>query len=98
MANEKKNDKRVAVKLTPYEWSVLLDNLKDDLRVVNKDQTWNIILLEELTEQLHGERIYYIHRDNPNPKYRPAPPPEEKKQEANGQMEPKKSWFKRLFS
>jgi len=63
---------KVSVQMTPYEWNRLLDVLCDGLAICNRDQRTAITLYEEIATQLNsGTPVKIIHRQNPDPAYRP---------------------------
>lgn len=63
---------KVSVQMTPYEWNRLLDVLCDGLSICNRNQRTAITLYEEIATQLNsGKPVKVIHRQNPDPAYRP---------------------------
>lgn len=63
---------QVSVVMTSYEWSSLLHEIYNNLNVWNRDHTQKVRLYEIIATQLNdGHPVKLIHRDNPDPKYRP---------------------------
>lgn len=65
------NDKRIPVSLTPYEWAKLLSEMRYTLQITNRDNSSVIDLYEKIATQLGDKQVHVIHRDNPNPEFRP---------------------------
>ena len=87
-------DSKVTIDMTPYAWSRLLDILYDELRVCNRHHGVTIELYEIISTQLNdGHPIKIIHRDHPDPKYRPNV------EHTVGSTTPSKKlpWWKRIF-
>lgn len=65
----------IPVYLTAYDWGLLMENLKHDLRICNVNQRHTVVLLENIGTQLNdGKPLIVIHEDNPNPERRPKKP------------------------
>ncbi len=89
-----KSSAEVAVKMTTYEWTVLLSVLDRGLSIVNRDNSNMVILFEKIASILAGHPVHMVHRDNPDPEYRPEEPVCEPTVSPTA---PKKSWFRNLF-
>ncbi len=85
----------IAITMSAYEWTKLLDQLWNNLRVCNQDNTYNVFFYEKIATILNnGNEIHILHRDNPDPKYRPA---EEKAAPAPVEPTKCKGFFATLF-
>ena len=49
-----------SVTLSTYDWHLLLNDIEDHLRIVNRDRTTTRELYEKIASQLYGTKVTYI--------------------------------------
>jgi len=88
------NTANISISMSPYQWGRLLKDFDDHLRICNRDGSATVEFYEIIATAINGGKpVRVIHPDNPDPKYRPAPPVPPKA--STDSIAPKKGfWYK----
>lgn len=60
----------INITMTSYEWHLLLNDIEDHLRIVNRDRRTTASLYEKIASQLLGAKVTYL-LDEPKKKESP---------------------------
>jgi hypothetical protein len=74
MENECKENEpgnEVSVKMSIFYWHLLLKEFDSALAIANRDHSKLVGLYETIATQLNHQPVKVVHRDNPDPEFRP---------------------------